>query len=188
MTDQELVDLLSYLTTLRQPVSIVGEYQVIGPLNEPDRTALVDPASKLDLQAPVADGRGHQLSWRRASANAEGQADLTSLVAGDPKHAAYASVPVDSPIGQQATLVLDTPAEILVWLNGKRVALSATSQDKNEPRTAVVDLPEGVSTLLIRVARGGRPDAQASLVTTFVADRPVGFYIGAFGPSSGAAK
>jgi len=188
MTDQELVDLLSYLTTLRQPVSIVGEYHVIGPLHEPSGTPLVDPASKLDLQAPVADGRGRQLSWRRASANAEGQADLMPLVAGDPKHAAYASIPVVSAIGQRATLVLDTPAEILVWLNGRPVALSAKSQDQNEPRAAIVDLPQGVSTLLIRVALGGRPNAQASLVTTFVANRPVGFDAGELGLAAGAAK
>ena len=43
MTTQELVDLLSYLTTLRRPVSIVGQYQVIGPLYEPNGTRLIDP-------------------------------------------------------------------------------------------------------------------------------------------------
>jgi len=178
MTAQELVDLLSYLTTLKQPVSIVGQYHVIGPLLEPNGTSLFDLASKPDLKATVADGRGRRLSWRRASANAEGQVDLTPLVAGDREHAAYASIPVLSPIGQQATLVLDTPAEILVWLNGRRVALSSKSQDKNEPRTAMVDLPRGASTLLIRLAADGRPSGQASLVTTFVADRPVGFDAG----------
>ena len=49
MTTQELVDLLSYLTTLRQPVSIVGQYQVVGPLYEPDGTRRIDPGSALDL-------------------------------------------------------------------------------------------------------------------------------------------
>jgi len=188
MIAQELVDLLSYLTTLKQPVSIVGQYHVIGPLHEPDGIPLLDPASRLDLAAPLADGRGRQLSWRRASANAEGQADLTPLVAGDPKYAAYASIPVVSPIEQQATLVLDTPAETLVWLNGRRVALSPKSQDQNEPRTATVDLPRGASTLLIRVALGGRPNVQASLVTTFVADRPIGFDAGGIGLSTRAAN
>ena len=38
MTTQEVVDLLSYLTTLRRPVSIVGEYHAIGPLYEPNGT------------------------------------------------------------------------------------------------------------------------------------------------------
>ena len=45
MTTQEVVDLLSYLTTLRRPVSIVGEYQVIGPLYEPNGMRLIDPNS-----------------------------------------------------------------------------------------------------------------------------------------------
>ena len=33
MTDQELVDLLAFLTTLQQPVSIVGQYHVVGPVS-----------------------------------------------------------------------------------------------------------------------------------------------------------
>ena len=35
MSDQQLVDLLAILSTLRKPVSIVGQYHVIGPLTEP---------------------------------------------------------------------------------------------------------------------------------------------------------
>jgi hypothetical protein len=175
MTDQELVDLLAYLANLRKPVSIVGQYHAIGPLQEPNGAPLVDPTSRLDLRSPVADGRGHQLSWRRINSNVEGQIDLTPLVAGDPKHVAYVSIPVVSPVSQQARLVLDSPAEIAVWLNGKPVALSAKSQEKNEPRAAAVDLPQGSSRLLIRAAQQRRPSAQAQLVTTFVTDQPVGF-------------
>ena len=63
MTTQELVDLLSYLTTLRQPVSIVGQYQMVGPVYEPDRKRQIAPGSAFNLQTPVADGRNHQLSW-----------------------------------------------------------------------------------------------------------------------------
>ena len=85
---------------------------------------MFDPISKLDLQGPVNDGRGRELSWRRVSANAEGQADLSPLVAGDTKHAAYAWVPVVSPVAQKARLVFDTPADIAVWLDGKSVELS----------------------------------------------------------------
>jgi putative membrane-bound dehydrogenase-like protein len=187
LADHELIDLLAYLTTLRQPVSIVGQYHVIGPLHESSGKPLVDSTPKVDLQAPVADGHGGQLSWRRASANAEGQVDLTSLVAGDPKNAAYALIPVVSPIAQRAALVVDTPAEIRVWLDGRPVALG-TSHDQNEPRTAVVDLPPGTSTLLLRAAPGGRANAQTPLVTTLVADRPIGFDVGAPGIAAGTGK
>ena len=52
MTAQELVDLLSYLTTLRRPVSIVGQYQAIGPLYEPNGTRSIDPG--FDARSPHA--------------------------------------------------------------------------------------------------------------------------------------
>jgi putative membrane-bound dehydrogenase-like protein len=178
MTDQEVVDLLEYLTTLRQPVSIVGQYHAIGPIHEASGAPRIDVASKVNLQASVADGKGHDLSWRRTNANAEGMADLTPLVVGDPKNVAYAYTSIVSPRGQPARLVVEGPAQTAVWLNGKPLALTGGSQDKNGPRTASVDLPEGSSSLLIRVAIDGRPNAQASLVTTLVADRPVGFNTG----------
>jgi putative membrane-bound dehydrogenase-like protein len=188
MTDQELVDLLAYLSTLKQPVSIVGQYQAIGPVNEPDDRPLFDPIAKLDLRGPNTDGRGRELSWRRVSANAEGQADLSPLLAGGPKHAAYAWVPIDSPVDQKARLVIDTPADITVWLAGKPVGFSGNGHSTNEPRATVIDLPEGTSTLLIRLVAGSKSAAPASLVTTIVADRPVGFSTGATGSRAHAAE
>ncbi len=107
----------------------------------------------------MADGKGHDLSWRRTNANAEGVADLSALVAGDPKNAAYAYTSVVSPRAQPARLVVESPAEIAVWLNGKPVVLTGGNPDKIEPRTALVDLPEGSSSLLIRVPVDGRPNA-----------------------------
>jgi putative heme-binding domain-containing protein len=160
MTTQEVVDLLSYLTTLRRGVSIVGEYHAIGPIYEPNGARLIDPASAPELHTQIADGRGHQLSWRRLGANAEGQVDLTLLASGDPKDAAYALVPVTSAKGQSAQLVIDTPAEVSAWFNGKVVAFTGESQEKGEPRTAQVDLPPGSSKLLLRLTVDGRPDAR----------------------------
>ena len=60
MTDHELVDLLAYLTTLRQPVSIVGQYQAVGPVHEPDGRSVFEPIAKLDLHGPVSDGQGRE--------------------------------------------------------------------------------------------------------------------------------
>ncbi len=64
MTDQELVDLLAYLTTLKQPVSIVGQYQVIGPLARADGRPVVDadleagPCRDPSAMAGAASSRG----------------------------------------------------------------------------------------------------------------------------------
>jgi putative membrane-bound dehydrogenase-like protein len=181
MTTQEMVDLLSYMTTLRRPVSIVGEYHAIGPIYEPNGTRLLDPASRLDLRTPISNGRGHQVTWRKLGANAEGQADFTLLATGNSRDVAYAFITVASPADQHAQLVIDTPVEISAWLNGKSVAFSTKSQQNREPRTALIELPRGSSSLLMRIVRDGPPDTRAWLVTTFVTDHPVGFDSAAIG-------
>jgi putative membrane-bound dehydrogenase-like protein len=176
MTDQELVDLLDFLAALRQPVSIVGQYSVVGPVFESSGAHVVDPDAAPDVRAALSDGRGHQIAWRRVTANAEGMVDLSAQSGGDPKHAAYAVVVVDSPTRQVARLVLDTPAEVSAWLEGKPLRLSSRDAGKHEPRSAQVDLSRGSSTLLIRIAGGGSGRDPATLVTTLVSDKPVGFH------------
>jgi putative membrane-bound dehydrogenase-like protein len=176
MTDQDLVDLLAYVTTLRQPVSIVGQYWTLGPIHEPDGSPALATAAPLDLHATVSKDRGGRpLSWRKVSANAEGLIELTPLLGIEPAFAAYAFTPVVSPVPQQARLILDTPAAVSVWLRGKPLELSAGNPQQNEPKAATVELRRGSNDLLIRVKRDPQVSAQAPLVTTFVSDRPVGF-------------
>ena len=90
MSDGDLVDLIAFLSTLRQPVSIVGQYQVIGPLAEVNGTTAFDTAAPVNLEANLRGTEGQKLSWRRLDANAEGIADLTTLTGGNPKHVVYA--------------------------------------------------------------------------------------------------
>src|SRR5207248_1262953 len=65
MSDQDLVDLLAFLSSLRQPVSIVGQYQAIGPLAESNGTPAFDTSEKVDLSASLRGPEGQKLSWRR---------------------------------------------------------------------------------------------------------------------------
>ena len=89
--------------------------------------------------------------------------------------AVYANVPVVSPQGQRARLVIDTPMEVSAWLNGKAVVFSSDRQDQGEPQAALVELPKGSSRLLIRLVRKDAANAQAVITTTLIADQPVGF-------------
>ncbi len=175
MTDLELVDLLTYLSTLRKPVSIAGQYQVIGPLTESGREPAINPDAKIDLGAAVR-GPGQQvLSWRRLDANAEGLANLTALVAGTPQNVVYAYIPVTSPIEQKVSVVIETYSNLTVWLGSKQVVISSPNHLTNEPREVEVTLPKGTSPLLIRLTGRGRPGDQATLVTTIVSEQPVSF-------------
>jgi putative membrane-bound dehydrogenase-like protein len=174
-SDQELVDLLTFLSSLREPVSIVGLYHVVGPVSEPDGEPTLDPGRKIDLSATVAGAHGRTLAWRRLDANAEGLSDLTALVAGDSRNAVYAYVPVTSPVEQAARLVVEAHGSLRVWFNGRPVIASSPTQLMAAPREVEVVLPRGQSTLLIRLTGGGRPAGQASLVTTIISGQPVSF-------------
>jgi putative heme-binding domain-containing protein len=177
LTDGELVDLIAYLATLRQPVAVVGQYHVLGPLDGSANAARIETAGSVDPDATIDDGHGHQLTWRRVTANAEGRIDLAALAGEETKGGAYAylSVPVVSPVAQKARLVIDTPAEASAWINGRPVSLAAPSGAKGAPREAAIELPQGPASLLIRLPIDRASGVAAGLVTTIVADQPVSF-------------
>jgi hypothetical protein len=177
LTDHELVDLIAYLSTLRQPVAIAGQYHVLGPVPGSGRGTRIDPASAVDLDADVDDGHGRKLSWRRVNANAEGLVDLAARAGADFKDGSYAYLyaPLVSPVAQKARLVLDSPADAAAWVNGRPVTLSAPGPEKGVPRSAELELPQGSGSLLIRVPLEERSGTPITLVTTIVADQPVGF-------------
>ena len=169
MTDQDLADLLSFLGTLKEPASIVGQYHVIGPIVESKSQRAFDPTSPMDLGASLRGPEGQKLSWRRLDANAESRADLSTLVGDDSSKTAYVFAPILSPIAQTARLVIDSKSDVSAWLNGKALPLPSPGLDG--ARALAVDLPEGRADLLIRVPGG----PSAALVTTIVADKPVAF-------------
>jgi putative heme-binding domain-containing protein len=149
MGEQDLVDVLAFLTTLKQPVSIVGQFQALGPV-------------KGDTP-PSSD------AWRRVSANAEGLVDLVPLVGTEPSQAVFLQARITSPIEQPATLVLDTKADVRAWFRGKPVELPAPNGEA--PRSVSVTIPTGPSELQIRLPGG----EAASIVATFVARTPLEF-------------
>jgi putative membrane-bound dehydrogenase-like protein len=168
MSAEELVDLVAFLSSLRQPVSIVGQYQAIGPLVEKEGQLGLDPTAKVNLAQPLRDADGQTLKWRRLDANAEGLADLTS-VAAEPGRVVYAYTPIVVDDEQEARLVIEAKTNVRAWLGGKEVDLPEARP--GQARAAVVDLPRGRSDLVLRVAGG----PNTGVVTTIVAERPVAF-------------
>ena len=158
MTDLDLVDLLAFLATLKEPVSIVGQYQAIGPIADGRRPDHPEDAS----------GNPRKPTWRRLDANAEGFVDLAIAAGDDPSKAAYLVAPVLAPEDLDARLVLDTPADLKAWLDGKELAIPAATGD--QPRTVPVRLTRGEHELVLRVAGGPK----AGIVTTFVAAQAAG--------------
>ncbi len=149
-------------------MSIIGQYQAVGPLADKAGAPAIDPSARLDHPERVASADGKPLAWRRLDANAESIADLSILAGDDPAKAAYVHAPITSPADQSARLVIDSRADVTAWLNGKPVELAKGDETT---RTATIALPKGESSLLIRVPGG----AAVSLVTSLVADKPLSF-------------
>ena len=161
LSEQDLVDLLVFLSTLKQPVSIVGEAHAVGPVAE----GKVDPAAINTTRAVEDGGRSH--AWRRLTADAEGNLDVTPLSGGQGA-SIFLYAPVVSSAEQSAQLVLDTKAGVTAWLGGKKLNLPQPSGDAT--RSVEVKLPKGRTDLVLRV-----PADAAGLVATFVSSRPLEF-------------
>jgi len=159
MTDGEFVDLLAFLATLRQPVSVVGQYQALGP---------VVADGPMTPRTPAAAGP-RKAAWRRLDANAEGYADLAQIAGDDPKAAAYLHAPVLAPEDLAAKLVLDTRGDLKAWLDGKELTIPAPTGDA--ARVVDLRLTRGDHELTIRVAGGSK----AGIVTTIVAAKSLEF-------------
>ena len=156
MGEGDFVDLLTFLQTLKEPVSIVGQYQALGPVAKPDE------------DSALVSGAPTRASWARRTADAEGQVALPGVAGDDASKVAYLKTPVLAPEAMSATLVLDLKGEAAAFLNGKEVALKAQADG---PRTAEVRLTKGENLLVVRVPGG----SQGGLVTTFVAGKPLEF-------------
>jgi putative membrane-bound dehydrogenase-like protein len=147
MSDTDLVDLLAFLGTLRQPVSIVGQYQVA---------------------APAFAGETPSTGWRKVTADAESLVALRPISGEDSRRSANLKTGIYTPEAIDAQLVLDSKAAVTATLNGEPVTLRAEGEG---PRTARVKLARGENVLLLKVPGG----SQGGLVTTFVANKPLEF-------------
>lgn len=162
--EKDLVDLLAFLATLKQPVSILGQVQAAGPVPgealEPGAIGALDPSKALSAG-------GQQLPWRRLTADAEGRVNLAPLTAADARGDFYLHAPITSAAEHPARLVVDSTAPVRAWLGGREVAFDAPRD--GQPRSASVPIPRGTTSLVLRVPAG------AAVVTTFIADRPLEF-------------
>lgn len=170
MGEQDLVDLLAFLATLRQPVSIVGQAYLLGPVAEPDGRPAIDLTAPIDTQAELTGPDVQPLPWRRLSADVEGRLDLGagSSRADDSESHVYLYTPVTSPSEIEARLVIDARSDVRVWSNGQEIEPQPATAE-GQPRTFQLTLPRGTTDLVLRTAAGG------PIVATFVADVPLEF-------------
>ncbi|MFV1994903.1 MAG: hypothetical protein ACC661_05650, partial [Verrucomicrobiales bacterium] len=171
LSEQDLADLLEYLTTLHQPVAEVGQYYLLGPLAEGDYNG----ASQVALGAAVKGVKGAEARWRLVSANRENLLELSAALGSEAGREAFVFAPLISDRAQQARVVLTSAAPLALWHNGRVVELKALEAGLfTGLREASLDLEAGENRLVIRIG-GGQVDT--SLITTLITTHPLSFDI-----------
>jgi putative membrane-bound dehydrogenase-like protein len=153
LSEQDLVDLLAFLATLKQPVSIAGEALVSGPF-------------------PTADLPPVPTEWRRVTADAEGRLPLVS-VDPTPNGHRYDAVQfsIHSSVPQPARLVVDSSVpEVVAYMDGIKFELARGSSPASAFQSAIQLPATSVTmTFVFRADRENHP------VVTIISDQPVSY-------------
>jgi putative membrane-bound dehydrogenase-like protein len=159
LTEEELVDLVAYLETLKTPVLTPPAAYVAGPFPAPSMTAALDKPFGPETQPFDPQQRFGAVAWRVFSSDARGYFDLAALHGSKANQSAsYLYWEIDSPREQPAEILLGSDDGARLWLNGQAVfRTQATRAAAPEQDRLKVTLRKGKNTLLLKVANGDGP-------------------------------
>jgi putative heme-binding domain-containing protein len=151
LSEDELVDLVAYLMTLRTAAFTPTLWQVAGPFPSPGGNAGLDE----ELPAENADFMG----WKTITPTSQGYVDLRMFHGEKATNSiSVLQVEFESPVDQSATILLGTDDGARLFLNGKPVfQTNATRAAAPEQDQVKVTLVKGKNTILLKIANGDGP-------------------------------
>ncbi|HEY1186000.1 MAG TPA: PVC-type heme-binding CxxCH protein [Gemmata sp.] len=164
LTEDELVDLVAYLETLKTAALTPDSFAIAGPFPAasmdkaldtefgPEKGAF-DPKTTWTMKGVTLIG------WKTVRPDGKGYFDLAGMHgnAGN-NSASYMFVEVDSPAEQAAEILLGPDDGAKLWVNGKDVFTSRdTKAAAPEAYKVPVKLVKGKNTVLLKVANGNNP-------------------------------
>jgi putative membrane-bound dehydrogenase-like protein len=145
LTEDELVDLVEYLTTLQTPSLTPDSWQVAGPF-------------KADSMAAALARDDKPKDWRVEFPRGS-YFDLAALYGErGVNSASYFKKEIESPVAQDAMVLVGTDDGAILWVNGVEVLRHADAQAASPEKYKVpVKLKAGTNTVLLKVANGSNP-------------------------------
>ncbi|MBX9580921.1 MAG: c-type cytochrome [Gemmataceae bacterium] len=148
LTEDELVDLVAYLETLRTAAYTPESFRVHGPYPADSMQAALDK-----ITDPPAEG------GKLLRPDAKGYFDLAALH-GDAgqNSASYLVTTIESPVDQDAEVRLGTDDGAKLWVNGAEAfKTAATRAAEPNQETVRVKLKKGPNAIMLKVANGNNP-------------------------------
>ncbi|MBL8866449.1 MAG: c-type cytochrome [Planctomycetia bacterium] len=158
LTEDELVDVVEYLTKLQTPSLTPDSWMVIGPFASPNGNAGLDtqygPEKGFDASAKF-DGK----SWTTVRPGANGYVDLAALHGTKANNSvSFAYRAIESPEEVEATILLGTDDGAILTVNGKPVLRDENTRAAAPGQNTVkLKLNKGTNTFHLKIANGNNP-------------------------------
>jgi putative membrane-bound dehydrogenase-like protein len=172
MTEQDLVDLVAYMETLKTPALSIDGWHILGPFDNgsgdeglekahlPEKI-LLDGSTRnkvIGLNAEY-EGKHGKVTRKLVRPNGEGYVDLAAHCAPQNQQiVSYLWKEIESPVDQDATILIGTDDGCKLWLNGKEVLSHRRHESATPERDKVpIKLKEGRNTILLKINNGDGP-------------------------------
>jgi putative heme-binding domain-containing protein len=164
LTEEELVDMVEYLLTLKTASLTPETWHIFGPFaNDASDSALdkdlgLESAKAIDLSATLP-GRDGPVKWSTAKVNGTGYVDLMAHYPGKSAlSASYLYREIDSPVDQEGAILFGNDDGAKIWLNGQQVFENRDHDAATPERHKVpVKLKKGANAVLIKIVNGNDP-------------------------------
>jgi putative membrane-bound dehydrogenase-like protein len=173
MTEDDLVDIVDYLYTLKTPALTLDYWHIAGPFENGKGDAGMErvfgPEKKVDLRATYP-GKSGRVAWRTVRPDAKNYVDLRTFLGSESNNVvSYLYREVESPAGQEARIYLGTDDCAKLWLNG-RLVYESRQHRAAAPEQDVLrgHLKKGRNTLLLKINNG---DGDHGFYLTVVAEQ-----------------
>ncbi len=156
MSEQDLLDMVDYLFSLKTPVLGMDYWHVAGAFDGQDLDKVHPPEKAIDLKATYDGGKSGKVAWRTVKPDPTGYIDLQKFLGDDaPQSTSYLTRDIESPADQEATILLGTDDGAKLFLNGEAVYTSTkTRAAVPEEDSVKVKLKKGKNTLLLKINNG----------------------------------
>ncbi len=167
LSEDELVDLVAYLETLKVPSLTPDTFAMVGPFPARDMIVALDSAygpelGPFDPKAHFLVQNGSEvkkLTWTMLHPNGQGYFDLAARHGqAATNSASYMYAEIQSPVEQDSEILLGPDDGARLWVNDHEVFITReTKAAIPEAHKIRVKLKKGVNTVLLKVANGNNP-------------------------------
>jgi putative membrane-bound dehydrogenase-like protein len=162
LSEDDLIDLVEYLFSLKTAALAVSEWHIVGPFDNGSGMEGLDkvfgPEKEIDRKAVYA-GKDGKVRWRTVKAGPGGYVDLQAFFAPNSSNiVSYLTREFVSPADQEATVLIGTDDGAKLWINDKLVhAVRQTRAAVPEQDTVKVRLKKGPNRILLKINNGDGP-------------------------------